>query len=146
MRSLVAFLLLVAPCQAADWSFLKGDKLVQAKPVSVASCPCGDSCACVDCKCEDNATELRRLRAYKAKMEAWITEQDLRNPAKYKAVSAQVVTEQPVCVNGQCFLPSQGYRYSPATSTPYTSGNYTRWFSGFKSFRGGSCANGSCGR
>lgn len=147
MRSIAIVLLFASPCAAADWAFLRGDQLAQA-PELATFCPCGD-CQCVDCKCADNAAELQRLRAYRDSMEAWVAKFNLRSPARYAkyakpaVVQAQpiVTYEEPVCVDGQCYLPSQ--------KQTYTGGAYSNWTNApvFKRIRGGfggNCANGQC--
>lgn len=146
----LALSLMATPVLAGNFDFLMGeDKLVKAQSVSLASCPCGESCACVDCKCEDTATELRQLRAYKAKMEAWLTEQGYRNQNVQWARPASVSTQPYVILKdtsrGRVVAPVQ-YDCSSGQCVPVQSNRYigNGWFSGFKSFRGGNCAGGSC--
>ncbi len=151
MKSLVFALvcLVAAPCAAADWNWA----IAQAPPavVSASQCSCGP-----DCPCSKEALEkYQTYKLYHDRMEEWLKSQGHRPTSRVVQTAAPVVVsrplttytyadEEPVCVNGQCFLPSQA-AYSPRTSTPYTGGRYTRWM-GLRGgrFFGGSCANGSC--
>lgn len=177
----VVLALFAAPAVAADhWSWLAAAPAPVIKRTvkkASASCPCGRDCECgPNCGCPQDGTclcdeanvpdndepapdlpdedkELRDLRAYRVKMEAWLTEQGYRNPqvswsAASRPVARQAVvtgqarsrTVQPVvtyyddepamdCSSGQCVPRSNAYI-----------GN--GWLSGFKSFRSqGTCVN-----
>lgn len=162
VRLLLALCLVLCgtAAHAADaWSWVDGVTVAAAPPVSIAraSCACGDSCQC--------AGELVELRAYRDKMNAWLADNAGRAiPMAYaRTVStsqvvqqttpvvtySEVVTDEPVCVGGQCYAPSRG---------GYTNGYYTNWMQPYatgtrrglftgKRIRGafgGSCANGMC--
>lgn len=153
MRPILIVLLLASPCAAADWGFMR-DAVAAAPPVTIAkpACACGDSCQC--------AGELVELRAYRDKMEAYLTRY-AGHTLPYRTVSTTSVVQQtspvvtytyaddPVCVDGQCYAPSRG---------GYTNGYYTNWMQPYSTgtrrslFRGkvirsgfgGNCVGGNC--
>lgn len=142
--SILAVLLAVLLCCATANADGLDDLIVAlgGTPQATAAleqCACGDSCPCASggltaqAVLQARATEMAKwtwVKNSNGSWTAWPKSAARAAPVSYREIVTAYGEAEPVCINGQCELPSSGYtsgyytRSLPSYSTPYRASYY----------------------